>query len=73
MATLTDAFLADLDALSDGDDQAPKEENVAKDEKVSLQLFMQATGASHDALVYAHPVLNSRYHVILLLVAVRSY
>ena len=40
MATLTDAFLADLDALSDGDEQAPKEEGGFNevDNKVSLEL-----------------------------------
>jgi hypothetical protein len=38
MATLTDAFLADLDALSDGDEQAHKEEGVTQvDNKVLLK------------------------------------
>ena len=72
MATLTDAFLADLDALSDGDDQAPKEENLAKDEKVGLDSFPEVTRATDASLLHLYRFLTSIYSVILLH-GMRSY
>lgn len=47
MATLTDAFLADLDALSDGEDDVEKKDIVFKeDEKeVCRNLFLRDTCA----------------------------
>jgi hypothetical protein len=41
MSTLTDAFLADLDALSDGDEQAHKEEGVTQEDKVLLRPVLE--------------------------------
>lgn len=55
MATLTDAFLADLDALSDGDEQAPKDEGVYQEDKVPLHQCQPAFYKQPTEYAIAYP------------------
>lgn len=54
MATLTDAFLADLDALSDGDEQGVKEEGVSQEDKVLPSKRLCKPSAVHVQVCYMY-------------------
>jgi hypothetical protein len=53
MATLTDAFLADLDALSDGDEPVANEEELGVKEEVQVGPTVACNGHAAGHMIHA--------------------